>query len=80
MQEIPENGVPAGVIQGTTSWRKPGYGGPCPPPGTHRYFFKLYALDKMLDLPATANKAALEKAMSGHILVQAELVGLYSGR
>lgn len=75
---IPENDVPAGVSQGTTSWQKPGYGGPCPPSGTHRYFFKLYALDAILNLSATAGKKDLESAMKGHILAQAELVGLYS--
>ncbi|MDJ0567908.1 MAG: YbhB/YbcL family Raf kinase inhibitor-like protein [Pleurocapsa sp. MO_192.B19] len=59
------------------SWGRNDYGGPCPPRGTHRYFFKLYALDTQLDLPEGATKSELEKAMVGHILEQAELVGVY---
>ena len=54
-----------------------GYGGPCPPSGTHRYFFKLYALDTALTLGPDATKAALEVAMKGHILAEAEIIGLY---
>ena len=76
--EIPENSVPAGAVQGMTDFRRPGYGGPCPPSGTHRYFFKLYALDTKLNLPAKTDKNALEKAMERHILARTELVGLYS--
>lgn len=64
--------------QGKNDFGKQKYGGPCPPSGTHRYFFKLYALDTMLDLRAGATKRQLEKAMSGHIMVQAELMGTYS--
>jgi Raf kinase inhibitor-like YbhB/YbcL family protein len=74
---IPENSVPQGALQGTNDFRKQGYGGPCPPSGTHRYFFKLYALDASLPLKAGATKAQLEQAMKGHVLAQAELVGLY---
>lgn len=74
--EIGENSKPEG-IEGVTSFGKPGYGGPCPPSGTHRYFFKLYALDITLDLPTSAKKEDLEKTMAGHILDRAELVGLY---
>lgn len=77
-REIPEGGVPAGAVEGTTSFRKTGYGGPCPPSGTHRYFFKLYALDVMLDLPPTAHIEQLEAAMAGHVIAQAELIGLYT--
>ncbi len=62
---------------GRNSWGKTGYGGPCPPLGTHRYFFKLYALDTMLILPKGAAKREIEKEMQGHILAQAELIGLY---
>jgi Raf kinase inhibitor-like YbhB/YbcL family protein len=62
---------------GKNSWGKTGYGGPCPPSGTHRYFFKLYALDIKLDLQEGASKAEIEKAMQGHILEQTELIGLY---
>lgn len=77
ISSIPENSVPAGVTQGVTSFGKPGYGGPCPPSGTHRYFFKLYALDKELYLPSSTDKNGLLDAMQGHILDQAELIGLY---
>ena len=75
--EIKENTVPAGAKQGMTDFRKTSYGGPCPPPGTHRYFFKLYALDTALDLGPKTNKTALEKAMQGHIVAQGELLGRY---
>lgn len=67
-----------GSRQGLNSASNNGYTGPCPPSGTHRYFFKLYALDTMLDLPAEANKEELLAAMEGHILAQAELMGRYS--
>jgi len=77
-KEISENSLLEGAIEGITSFGKPGYGGPCPPSGTHRYFFKLYALDTSLSLPKTATKAELEKAMTGHIINTEELVGLYS--
>lgn len=77
-KEIPKNSVPAGAVEGATSFDKPGYGGPCPPSGAHRYFFKLYALDTELSLSSSTDKAGLEKTMEGHILDQAELVGLYS--
>lgn len=76
--KIPERSVPAQATEGRTSFGKPGYGGPCPPSGTHRYFFKLYALDTTLGLAPQADKATLEKAMKGHILDKAELIGLYS--
>lgn len=76
-KEIPENSVPPGALQGTNDFRKQGYGGPCPPSGTHRYFFKLYALDAPLSAPAGATKARIEEAMKGHVLAQAELIGLY---
>jgi Raf kinase inhibitor-like YbhB/YbcL family protein len=75
-------GLPQAVtgvgVDGQNSWDRTGYGGPCPPGGTHRYYFKLYALDTILDLDPGANKAALESAMEGHILAQAELMGTYS--
>jgi Raf kinase inhibitor-like YbhB/YbcL family protein len=76
-REIKENSVPRGVKQGVNDFRKTPYGGPCPPAGTHRYFFKLYALDTMLDLGPDTTKGALEKAMKGHVLAQAELMGKY---
>jgi Raf kinase inhibitor-like YbhB/YbcL family protein len=68
---------------GQNDWRRPGYGGPCPPIGRHRYFFKLYALDTMLGDLRTPTKPQLEQAMSGHVIAQAELIGTYqkqSGR
>ncbi len=76
--EIPENSLPAGAVEGTTDFGSAGYGGPCPPSGTHRYFFKLYALDMEINLPAGAQLKDLEQAISGHILDQAELIGLYT--
>ena len=67
----------AGGFQGKNDFEKIGYGGPCPPSGTHRYFFKTYALDVELPLKAGATKAELEKAMEGHIVGQAQLMGTY---
>jgi Raf kinase inhibitor-like YbhB/YbcL family protein len=64
-------------MQGINDFGKEDYGGPCPPFGTHRYFFKLYALDDTLDLPPGIKKKQLEKAMEGHILAKAEMIGLY---
>jgi Raf kinase inhibitor-like YbhB/YbcL family protein len=75
---FPEGGVASGTKQGMTDFKRPGYGGPCPPSGTHRYFFKLYALDTALELSATAGKGELEKAMKGHILAQTQLMGTYA--
>lgn len=67
-----------GAKQGASDFKRPGYGGPCPPPGKpHRYFFKLYALDTALDLKEGATKKDLEKAMQGHILAQGQLMGTY---
>jgi len=67
-----------GALQGRNEFRKIGYGGPCPPPGTpHHYYFKLFALDTKLNLKAGATKADLERAMKGHILGEAELMGRY---
>jgi Raf kinase inhibitor-like YbhB/YbcL family protein len=68
-----------GALQGRNDFRKVGYGGPCPPPGKpHRYYFKLYALDTKLNLNAGASKADVERAMKGHIVAQAQLIGRYS--
>lgn len=72
--------LPAGTRQGMNDWHRTGYGGPCPPIGRHRYFHKLYALDTELPDLGRPTKAALEKAMKGHILGQAELVGTYQKR
>jgi hypothetical protein len=76
--ELDEGGKRVGVM-GSNTFRKLGYNGPCPPPGrAHHYFFKLYALDIILGLKPGASKAEVEKAMQGHILDQAQLMGLYS--
>ena len=69
-----------GTRQGTTDFGRIGYGGPCPPSGTHRYFFKLYALDVVLSLSPGATKAAVESAIQGHILAQIQLMGTYHRR
>ncbi|OGY52475.1 MAG: hypothetical protein A3J65_01880 [Candidatus Buchananbacteria bacterium RIFCSPHIGHO2_02_FULL_45_11b] len=76
--EIMENSAPAKGIEGITSFGKAGWGGPCPPGGTHRYIFYLYALDTVLDLPKKTDAAGLKTAMAGQILAQLELTGLYS--
>ena len=69
--------LPGGGRDGLNDWKRPGYNGPCPPVGRHRYFFKLYALDVALPDLARPSKAVLEKAMEGHVLARAELVGTY---
>jgi Raf kinase inhibitor-like YbhB/YbcL family protein len=74
-ERIEENSIPG--KQGVNNSGAKDYGGPCPPSGTHRYFFKIYALDKQLGLAEGINKSDLEKAMQGHILAKAELIGLY---
>jgi Raf kinase inhibitor-like YbhB/YbcL family protein len=71
-------GLPAGSKQGINDFHKMDYGGPCPPGGTHRYFFKVYALDTVLALSEGASKGQLLKAMEGHILDQGQLMGKYS--
>ena len=78
IQKIEENSVPQGGIEGMTDFGKPGYGGPCPPSGVHRYFFKLYAVNKVLSLTSSAGKQAVEEAMKDNILDKAEIIGLYS--
>jgi len=75
--EIPEGSVPAEAAEGITDFGRPGYGGPCPPSGTHRYFFKLFALDMTLDLDPSARARDIEKEMEDNILAEAQLVGLY---
>jgi len=69
--------LPNGTREGMNDWKQPGWRGPCPPIGRHRYFFKLYALDTVLPDLRKPVKAALEKAMEGHVLAKAELVGTY---
>jgi hypothetical protein len=85
VQELPENvppkpELPDGSRQGISDFRRPGYGGPCPPSGVHRYYFRIYALDTVLDLPGSTRKADLVKAMKGHILAEGQLMGKYSRR
>jgi Raf kinase inhibitor-like YbhB/YbcL family protein len=70
-------GLPHGAREGRNDWQNKGYGGPCPPIGRHRYFHRLYALDTQLPDLGTLTRAQLEEAMRGHVLEQAELVGLY---
>ncbi len=77
--EVPEGTEPQGV-EGRTGFGQLGYGGPCPPGGTHRYRFKLYALDQPLDLRAGSGKAKLEGAMKGHVVAEAVLEGTYERR
>ena len=72
---IKENSIHG--IEGVNDFERKNYGGPCPPSGTHRYFFKVYALDELLKLSPNARKADLEKAMSGHIIGFGELIGTY---
>jgi Raf kinase inhibitor-like YbhB/YbcL family protein len=73
-------GYPAGTRDGLNDWKRTGYGGPCPPIGRHRYFFRLYALDAMLGDLGAATKADVERAMKGHVLAEAALVGTYQKR
>jgi hypothetical protein len=76
----PEERLASGAVQGKNDFRKVGYGGPCPPGGTHHYYFKLYALDKALELKPGAIKKELLKAMEGHILAEGQLMGRYKRR
>lgn len=76
-QGITAGQLPAGVKEGKNDWKRTGYGGPCPPIGRHRYFHKLYALDIILPDLHSPDKAALEKAMAGHFIGRAELIGTY---
>lgn len=79
-REIPENGLPSGASQGRNDWKRNSYGGPCPPSGTHRYLFRLYALDAPLNLGSSTTKADLARAMQGHVLAQGELMGTFHRR
>ncbi len=75
---LPEGApLPPEASEGLNDWKRRGYGGPCPPVGRHRYFFKLFALDAELPDLGSPGKAALEKAMDGHVLARAELIGTY---
>ncbi|MFI5185017.1 MAG: YbhB/YbcL family Raf kinase inhibitor-like protein [Vicinamibacteria bacterium] len=76
-EAVASNQLPSGTLEGTNDWKRPGYGGPCPPIGRHRYFYKLYALDARLRSLGAATKAQVEEAMTGHVVAHAELVGTY---
>ena len=76
--QIEEGQTPKGASTAKNSWGKTNWGGPCPPSGTHRYFFKLFALDTLLNFPATPNKQELMTAMEGHVDGKSEFIGLYA--
>ena len=78
IRKIEENSIPG--TEGINDFHKHSYGGPCPPSGTHRYFFKVYALNTELDSDPNSRKKDIERAMEGHVLAKGELVGLYSRR
>jgi len=81
ISDLPEGvtreGLPSGTLEGINDWKRTGYGGPCPPIGTHRYFHKLYALDAVLPDLKHPTKAALEEAMKSHVIANFELIGRY---
>jgi len=74
---VASGALPSGTVEGLNDWKRTGYGGPCPPIGRHRYFHKLYALDRVLTGLGHPTKAQIAAAMKGHVLAQAELVGTY---
>jgi Raf kinase inhibitor-like YbhB/YbcL family protein len=76
--EIGESSVPSSAVQGTNDFPKTGYGGPCPPSGRHRYYFKIFALDQTLNLKPGTKRKEVDAAMLGHVIAQAELMGRYS--
>jgi Raf kinase inhibitor-like YbhB/YbcL family protein len=77
-EDFPTDGrLPDGTIQGKTDFGRTGYGGPCPPSGTHRYFFRLFALDTVLSLAPASTAKQLKAAMQGHILAEVQLMGTY---
>ncbi|WP_156776996.1 YbhB/YbcL family Raf kinase inhibitor-like protein [Nitrococcus mobilis] len=81
---LPENVDPrelsAAIHDGMNSWKRSGYGGPCPPTGRHRYFFHLYALDRLLEVPQQSSATELRRAMQGHVISEAALLGTYAKR
>lgn len=77
-ERIEENNVPG--VEGLNDFRRHSYGGPCPPSGTHRYFFRVYALDAILDLKPNSRKGDVERSMRGHMLAQGEIIALYRRR
>ena len=76
--EIPEGSTPSGAVQGKNDFGETGYGGPQPPSGTHRYYFKVFALDRPLDLKPAAKRRDVDTAMKGHVIAQGQLMGRYS--
>ncbi|MBN2500150.1 MAG: YbhB/YbcL family Raf kinase inhibitor-like protein [Anaerolineales bacterium] len=76
--QLPDAALEGGIAQGSNSWEATSYGGPCPPSGEHRYFFKLYALDAVLELPPGMDKDTVLQAMEGHVIAESELMGVYS--
>jgi Raf kinase inhibitor-like YbhB/YbcL family protein len=76
--EIAENSAPSGALRGKNDFGETGYGGPQPPSGTHRYYFKIFALDKAIDLKPGAKRQEVDAAMKGHIIAQGQLMGKYS--
>ena len=77
IEEIKENSHPLNAVEGRTDFGRPGYGGPCPPSGTHRYFFKLFALSTTLDIDISTEAADLEREIEDNILAKTQFVGLY---
>ena len=77
LEGVAEKDLPIGTLNGINDWNRTGFGGPCPPIGTHRYFHKLYALDIVLPDLKSPTKKKLEKTMTGHVLEKTELIGLY---
>lgn len=75
--EFKEGKIPEGCLEGITDFGKIGYGGPCPPSGVHHYYFKLYALDRMIELPEGATKNQLEKTIKPYIVAETKLMGIY---
>jgi Raf kinase inhibitor-like YbhB/YbcL family protein len=69
--------LPPGAVEGLTDFGRPGYGGPCPPSGTHNYYFKLFALDTKLMLGPTANREEFNEAIAGHVLGESQLIGKF---
>lgn len=78
IEGLKENSRPADGREGNNDWQELGYGGPRPPDGEHRYFFKLYALDRKLDVPSGAGRAQIDNALRGHIIAEAELIGRFA--
>jgi Raf kinase inhibitor-like YbhB/YbcL family protein len=76
-ENVSPDRLPTGTLQGKNDWARAGYGGPCPPIGRHRYFHQLYALDTVLPDLGTPDKAELEKAMKGHVIAEAQIMGTY---